>query len=112
MKKKFIVWFFVVFALLMFSFSIFSFTPCYASSNPYTSAKGMVVIETKNNNILYSKNENETFPVEYSIKRAEGEFILMSESVLLAFTLLGKIAPININIYIIEKPFLILSPKI
>ena len=50
--------------------------------------------------------------VKISDALAEGELMFNSLTLLVAFTLVGKIAPININIYIIEKPFLILSPKI
>lgn len=42
----------------------------FAESNPYTSAKSMVVIETKNNKILYSKNENAKLPMASTTKIA------------------------------------------
>ncbi len=42
----------------------------FAESNPYSSAKSMVVIETKNNKILYSKNENAKLPMASTTKIA------------------------------------------
>ena len=68
MKKKSLFCLFIVFALLVFCFSFCSYAPCFASSSPYTSAKSMVVIETKNNTILYSKNENEKLPMASTTK--------------------------------------------
>ena len=46
-------------------FSLCNF--CFAE-NFYTSAKSMVVLETKNNQIIYSKNENEKLPMASTTK--------------------------------------------
>ena len=68
MKKSFYVYN-MLFVLLIGIFSIFfNNNFVYAKSQPITSAKSMVVLETTNNNILYSKNENEKLPMASTTK--------------------------------------------
>lgn len=69
MKTKrilFSLFFVFIFVVIAFSSSVTS--SAFASNTPYTSAKSMVVIETKNNNILYSKNENAKLPMASTTK--------------------------------------------
>jgi len=78
--KKILNKFFIISCLSFFVFSLFFSSGifdgggqklCYASSNvgsENTSAQSMVVIETTNNTILYSKNEEEQLPIASTTK--------------------------------------------
>lgn len=72
MKKCF---YFILTLLFLFTFlnsGSFNFI-CYANynstnSNTYSTAKSMIVLETTNNSVLYSKNENEKLPMASTTK--------------------------------------------
>lgn len=64
MKKRFLIVFIFIFASCLILPNSFT----YALENETTSAQSMVVLETTNNSILYSKNENEKLPMASTTK--------------------------------------------
>ena len=68
MKKSFYIYSILSVLLIGIISIFFNNNFVYAKSQPITSAKSMIVLETTNNNILYSKNENEKLPMASTTK--------------------------------------------
>ena len=69
MKKR-VLFSCFVFLFIVFSIFLRNVPYVYAESKISTSAKSMIVIETKNDKILYSKNEKEKLPMASTTKIA------------------------------------------
>ena len=71
MKSKFVAIFSILALIAIFLFS-FNYNFCYADTNlnknAFCSGKSMVVMETTNNSVLYSKNKDERLPMASTTK--------------------------------------------